>query len=99
MPPPQSDQNAMTVLHEEIFKNAHGTTEEKVIQPTWLMSVANVSTIGIKAAETGGGDGPTSSPCASHSPVVCTSQSPSPHMSRSLVPHSPSKSPSLGHHS
>ena len=59
-PPPQSDQNVMTVLHKEIIKNACGKTEEKAIQPTWLMSMANVSTIGVKAAETGGSDGPTS---------------------------------------
>ena len=104
----QSDQNVMTVLHEEIIKNAHGMTEEKAIQPTWLMSMANVSTISVKAAETGGSDGPTSSPHMSHSPVVHASHSPVlphaspspvPHVTHSLVPHSPLKSPSLGHHS
>ena len=46
MPPLQSDWNVMTVLCEEIVKNAHGTTEEKTIHPTWLMSIASVSTIG-----------------------------------------------------
>ena len=56
---------------KEIVKDAHGMTEEKAIQPTWLMSMATVSTIGVKAVETGGGDGPTSSPHASCSPVVC----------------------------
>ena len=49
----------MTVLHEEIIRNACGMTEAKAIQPTWLMSIANVSTISVKAVETGGGDGPT----------------------------------------
>ena len=58
MPPLQSDQKAIDVLCEEIIKNACGTTEEKAIQPTRLMSMANVSTIGVKAAETGAGDGP-----------------------------------------
>ena len=107
MPPPQSDHNAMTVLHEKIIKNACGMTEEKAIQPTWLLSMANVSTIGVKAAETSGGDGPTSSPCMFCSPVVHASQSPALHaspspvlcMTHSLVLHSPSKSPSPGHHS
>ena len=107
VPPPQSDRNAMMVLQEEIVKNAHGMTEEKAIQPTWLMSVASVSTISVKAAETGDGDGSTCSPCMSHSPVMCTSQSPAQHesclptpcASCSLVPHSPSKSPSPAHHS
>ena len=105
LPPPQNDQNVMTVLHEEINKNACGMTEEKAIQPTWLTSVANVSTIGVKADGTGGGDGPTSSPCASHSPVGHTSHSPVSHISPSPVPcvtlslvlYSPSKSPSPGH--
>ena len=105
MPPLQSDWKAMTVLREEIIKNAHGMTEEKAIQPTWLMSMANVSTIGVKAAETGGSDGPTSSPHMSHSlvlrasrsPVLCASPSLVPHVTRSPVPHSPSKSPSPGH--
>ena len=107
VPPLKSEQNAMSVLHEEIVKDVHGMTEEKAIQPTWLMSVANLSTISVKAVETGGGDGPTSSPhmtCspvahASQSPALHTSHSPTPHASGSLVPHSPLKSPSLGHHS
>ena len=102
-PPPQSDWKVMTVLHEEIVKNVFGMTEEKAIQPTWLMSMANVSTIGVKAAETGGSDGPTSSPHMSHSlvlhascsPVLCASPSPVPHATCSLVPHSLLKSPSL----
>ena len=89
--PLQSDQKVLDVLHEEIVKNACGTTEEKAIQPTWLMSMANVSTIGIKAVEIGASDGPTSSPCACHSPI--------PHVSHSLVQHSQMRSPSPGHHS
>ena len=92
VPPPQSDWKALDVLREEIVKNVCGTTEkEKAIQPTWLMSMANVSTIGVKAAEVGAGDGPTSSPCMHHSPVPCTSHSP--------VQHSQMRSPSLHWHS
>ena len=49
MPPPKSEWNALSVLCEEIVKDVHGMTEEKAIPPTWLMSVANVSTIGVKA--------------------------------------------------
>ena len=107
VPPLKSEQNAMSVLCEEIVKDAHGMAEEKAIQPTWLMSMANVSSIGVKAVETGGSDGPTSSSCTSCSPVAHASQSPALQMSHSptpcasgsLVPHSPLKSPSLGHHS
>ena len=77
VPPPQSNQKVIDVLHEEFVKNAHGTTDKvKAIQPTWLLSMVNVSTIGEKAAEVGADDGPTSSPHASHSPVACTSHSP-----------------------
>ena len=77
VPPLQSDQMVIDVLLEEIVKNAHGTTDKvKAIQPTWLLSMANVSTIGVKAAGVGAGDGPTSSSCTSHSPVVCVSHSP-----------------------
>ena len=77
VPPLQSSQKVLDLLHEEIVKNVHGTTEkEKAVQATWLMSMANVSTIGVKAAEVGAGDGPTSSPCASHSPLPCASCSP-----------------------
>ena len=58
----QSDRKVLDVLHEEIVKNVCGTTEkENAVQPTWLMSMANVSTTGVKAAEVGAGDGPTSS--------------------------------------
>ena len=77
VPPLRSDQKALDVLHEEIVKNLHGTIEkEKAIQPTWLMSIANVSTIGVKAVEVGAGDGPTSSLCTYHSPVPHVSCSP-----------------------
>ena len=65
MPPPKSERNTMSVLHEEIVKDAHGTTEEKAVPPTWLMSVAPVASISVKAVKTGGGDGPTHSLCAS----------------------------------
>ena len=97
----------MNVLHEEVVKNACGTTEEKAVPPKWLLSVAPMSSISVKAVEAGGSDGPTSSPhmpgspalCASQSPTLHASQSLTPHASGSLVPHSPSKSPSPGHHS
>ena len=38
-PPPGSDQDAMTVLGKEILKSTHGT-EERAMQPTWLLTVA-----------------------------------------------------------
>ena len=70
-PPLQSDQKAIDVLCEEIFKNACGTTDKvKAIQPTWLLSVANVSTIGVKAAEVGAGNSPISHVDHHPSPVV-----------------------------
>ena len=88
VPPPQSNQKAMHVLCEEIVKNACGTTDKvKAIQPRWLLSMANVSTIGVKAAEVGAGDGPSSSPRTCHSPVPCASRSPVVHASHSPVAH------------
>ena len=71
----------LDVLHEEIVKNVCGTKEkDKGVEPTWLMSVANVSTVGVKAAKVGAGDGPTSSPHVSHSPGWHSqTRSPSPH--------------------
>ena len=106
-PPLKSEQNAMRVLHEEVVKNVHGTTEEKAVPPKWLLSVTPMSSIGVKAVETHFGDVPTSSPhipgspapCASQSPALCVSQSPTLHMSGFLVLHSSSKSPSPGHFS
>ena len=106
----------MSVLCEEVVKDAHGMTEEKAVPPTWLMSVAPMASIGVKAVETGGGDGPTDSPHTLCSPVACMHLNPQLHMCLDLqlctqlnlqlctclallVPHSPSKSPSLGHHS
>ena len=70
MPPPGSNWDTMAVLHEEILKNAHGT-EEKAIQPTWLLTVASVDSIGVKAVENENGDDPNS-PRASLSPAICT---------------------------
>ena len=58
----------MAVLHEEILKNAHGT-EEKAIQPTWLLTVASVGSIGVKAVENEGSDDPNS-PHVSLSPAA-----------------------------
>ena len=93
VPPLQSDWKAMHVLCEEVVKNAHGTMDRvKEIQPTWLLSMANVSTIGVKTAEAGAGNGPSTSQCTSHSPVACTSHSPVAHVTYSPVAcmtHSP----------
>ena len=87
-PPSKISWKALDVLREEIVKNVCGATEkEKAVQPTWLMSMANVSTIGVKAAEVGAGDGPTSSPCTSRSPI--------PHTSPSPIQHSQTRSPSM----
>ena len=81
VPPLQSSQKVLDVLREEIVKNVHGTTEkDKGDNPTWLMSMANVSTVGVKAAKAGAGDGPISSPCASYSSGwYSRTRSPSPH--------------------
>ena len=88
VPPLQSNQRVMHVLHEEIVKNAHGTTDRaKAIQPTWVLSMANVSTIGVKAAEVGAGNGPSTSQHTSHSPVACASHSPVAHATHSPVRH------------
>ena len=85
-PPPKSKWNAMSVLHEEVVKNVHGTTDEKAVPPTWLLSVAPVSSIGVKSVKAGGSDGPTSSPHVPGSPAAHTSQSPTPHTSQSPTP-------------
>ena len=103
----------MAVLHEEILTNARGT-EEKAIQPTWLLTVASVGSVSVKADENEGGDDPNS-PHMSLSPAAFTPHSPTPHMSPcvsppttlctacSLVPcslsHSSCHSPSLDHSS
>ena len=42
----------------------HDGTEEKAIQPTWLLTVASVGSVGVKAVENEGGDDPNS-PCTS----------------------------------
>ena len=68
-PTRQQLRRAMAVLHEEILKNACGT-EEKAIQPTWLLTVASVGSISVKAVENEGGDDPNS-PHASLSPAIC----------------------------
>ena len=73
MPPPQSDWKALDVLCEEIVRNVCGAPEKaKAVDPTWCMAMSNVSTIGVKACKVGAGDGPTSSPCTSHSPSQCS---------------------------
>ena len=72
------------VLCEEIVKNVCGASEmAKEVDPTWLLTMSNVSTIGVKAIKVGAGDSPTSSPCVSHSPSQ----------------HSHTRSQSLWHHS
>ena len=79
--PLQSNWKALDVLCEEIVKNVCGAEMTKAVDPTWLMTVSNVSTIGVKAIKVGAGDGP-SSPHASHSPSWCSwtrSQSPRHH--------------------
>ena len=43
-PPPGSDRDAMAVLRKEILKSMCGT-EEKAIQPTWLLTVASVGSV------------------------------------------------------
>ena len=84
MPPLKSSWKALDVLCEEIIKNVCGTTEkDKGVAPTWLMSMANVPTVGVKPAKVGASDGPTSSPHASCSPGQ----------------HSQTTSPSSRHHS
>ena len=71
----------MAVLHEEILKSTCGM-EEKAIQPTWLLTVAGVGSVGIKVIENEGSDDPNH-PHASLSPA----------RHASLVLHSPSHSP------
>ena len=62
VPPPHSSWMVLHVLCEEIVKNVCGTTEKvKAVEPTWMMSMVNVSTVGVKAAEIGASDGPSSS--------------------------------------
>ena len=68
-PPLLSGRKALDVLCEEIVNNVCGVTEkDKGVEPTWMMSVANVATVGVKAVKASVGDSPTSSPCMSHSP-------------------------------
>ena len=68
MPPLQSDQKVLDILHEEIIKNMGGASKmAKAVQPAVCFAVVDLSTIGAKAYEVGAGDGPTSSPCALHS--------------------------------
>ena len=95
-PPPHSDWRVMHVLCKEILRSTHGPTDKvKAIQPTWLWSMANVSTIGVQTAEAGAGDGPSTSHCMSHSQVVCMAHSPVVCTSHSPVIHSQIRSPSL----
>ena len=98
-PPLGSDQNAMTVLGEEILKSAC-STEEKAAQPTWLMTVAGEGTVGVELVESKGSDH-SHHPHTSLSSVGHISCSPEPRTLPSmgwraawyLVPHSPSCSP------
>ena len=87
------DRGAMTVLGEEILKNAH-SAEEKAMQPTWLVIATSTGLVKVMT-ESEGGDYPNH---------PRTSPSPAPHASTSTgwcaagchTPHSPSYSP---HHS
>ena len=76
----------MTVLGEEILKSMR-STEEKAIQPTWLLTVASVGSVGVKAVESEGGDYPNR-PCMSLSPAGCAI----------MFPHTTHMSPSTGRH-
>ena len=51
----------MTVLSEEILKSMHGT-EEKAIQPTWVLTVAGTGSVSVKMVESEGSDYPNC-PC------------------------------------
>ena len=80
-PPLQSDQRVLDVLCDEIMKNACMVQlrRMKEVEPTWMMTVANVSTIGTKAVKDGAGNGPMSSPHVSCTPDQCSwTKSPSP---------------------
>ena len=98
MPPLQSDQKALDVLHEEILKNMGGASKmAKVVEPAACFAMADLSTIGGKACEVGTTGGPTNSPCASHSPGWCSqtqSQSPRCHSQSSRYNSSSSGSSS-----
>ena len=69
MPPLQSNQRVLDVLHDKIVKIACGATEqEEEIEPTWVMSVVNVSTVDVIVVELDAGNIPMSSPHVSHTP-------------------------------
>ena len=72
-PPPGSSWTQMAVPHKEILKNACGT-EEKTIQPTWLLTVASVGSISVKVSGDEGGDD-ANSPHMSLSSAAHASQS------------------------
>ena len=72
--PPQVVTEMQWPYSEEILKSACGTKEE-AIQPTWLLTVASVCSVGVKAVENEGVDNPNYV-CASVSPAGCTSYSP-----------------------
>ena len=80
-PPPDSDQDAMAVLHEEILKSMR-SMDEKAIQPTWLLTVPSIGSVSDKVVENEGGDDPN-----------CLHMSLSPAGCASLVPPCPSHSP------
>ena len=97
--PPGSDRDAMAILCKEILKSAHGT-KEKAIQPTWILTVASVGSVGMKAVENEGNDDPnyvraSISPggCFSYTPTPCTSLHTNWHATGPPVPCSPSHSP------
>ena len=95
MPPLQSDQKALDILHEEIIKNMGGASKmAKAVEPAACFAMADLSTISGKACEVGAGDGPTNSPHVSCSLGWCSqtqSRSPQHHLQSS-----PSSSSSSG---
>ena len=93
----------MTVLGEEILKSTGGT-EEKVMQPTWLLTAACTGSVRVKTAESEGSDYPNhphvSLSLAGHvlrSPTLCTFPSTGRHAAGYIVPCSPSCSPPTPH--
>ena len=94
--PPGSDRDAMAVLHKEILKSACGT-EEKAIQPTWLLTVASVGSVGVKLVENEGGDDPNH-PHMSLSPAGCASHSPKPRTSLPTNRHAVAHQYHIVHH-
>ena len=67
----------MTVLSEKILKSEHGA-EEKVMQPTWLVTVTSAGSVKVMMVESEGGNYPNC-PHTSPSLALHTSTSMSVH--------------------